>query len=80
MMVGGEYGAWWDYGGWVVFCQGLLQCPTLPKHTLQYVLVLVLLLLVVLVLVLLLLVVPVLHGTIASIIRSTSIARGCTMS
>ena len=69
-MVGGEYGAWWDYGGWVVFCQGLLPCPTLPKHNLQYVLVLVLLLLVV----------PVLHGTIASIIRSTSIARGCTMS
>ena len=38
VIIGGEYGEWWDYRGWVEYCQGLPACAVVPKYiTLQYI-------------------------------------------
>ena len=38
VIIGGEYGEWWDYRGWVEYCQGIPACAVVPKYiTLQYI-------------------------------------------
>ena len=32
VIIGGEYGEWWDYRGWVEYCQGLPACAVVPKY------------------------------------------------
>ena len=36
VIIGGEYGEWWDYRGWVEYCQGLPACAVVPKYITLY--------------------------------------------